>query len=128
MCRVFPNSQNKKSPSKDAAKPNPNKESQRHAKKAISDTRVENAHSEITTNKSRYYIDHITTLEERKCRVKTGLLASSITTHAKPKVAQVYNVTVHNQPAAKEEVEGAKTIGKADNDINNTTINNLKIF
>ena len=67
-------------------------------------------------------------LKTRNINVKTGLLAIPITTHADPKVAQVYDATVHNQPAAKEEVEAEGTIGTVDKNINNATINNVKVF
>ena len=66
-------------------------------------------------------------LKTRNVKVKTGLLAIPITTHANPKIAQVYDVTIHNQPAAKEEVEAARTIGKADKNINYATINDVKV-
>ena len=59
-----------KAPLNHAAKPNPNKESPRHAKKANPDTRVENVGAEIITNKSRYDIDHITPIEDKKCKSK----------------------------------------------------------
>ena len=49
-----------KAPPKQAAKPNPNKESPRHAQKARPDIRVEKAAAEITTKKSRDDIDRIT--------------------------------------------------------------------
>ena len=49
------------------AKPNPNKESQKYAKKASPDTRVEDVGAEITTNNN---IDHITLVEDNKYKRK----------------------------------------------------------
>ena len=45
-------------------------ESQRDARKASPDTRVEHVGAEITTNKYRYDIDHITPIEDKKYKNK----------------------------------------------------------
>ena len=89
---------------------------------------LEKVGAEITTNKFRDDIDHITPIEDKKLKVKTAIPVSPFTTHANLKVADVSDTTVHNQPAAQEEVDASRTIDKAEDNINNATLNILLGF